>query len=584
MQTLRKFFLASSSLVLCLFFTFLFLLPTAFAASGPTIQVVSPGNGANVGTPIYFEAYSYSTTCKSGINAMRIYSAPNTPAATVSSNHVETFISLTPGRYTTTIVAYDNCGGVSATNIPLTVNSNTGVTVYLPSAISANGPVHIAASAKSYVCANDVQAMRIYTSPGVAPYSLFGNQVDAFLTLAPGTYNIVAQAWDNCGNVLKSSFPLTVNAAPDKFLYTTGGTTAPNYNTDLLVFPLSNGTLRSSYLVTNFGKSSGLSLTEIAIDPAGYLLYTTDGHSIFGLQIDRNDGSLQGVPGSPYFIANPPSGGLIRIAMDPNGHFLYVSDPVKQTVSSYEIDRSDGSLNLARSTTAPAGWLITNYTGALVYDVSYSESSKTEQINGFSVDTNTGELTEAPGSPYTVPGEFNLVFPPTAAWKYLYLAQEHTCCTGLQTTGYVINSDGSLSAVPGSPFISENDYASIVNPVADWLTRYYWYSASFPATAFDNLIETSDIDGSTGALSPNFSTSSGGPSYEFLVEDHSGKYLYSTGENNQNLSNCVSGIYCPDVFGSWTIGPSGQPIPLSGPVASGYVSGSSSTIVAATSR
>jgi hypothetical protein len=208
MQRCRR--VAFLSLPLLVLFSFLALLvPGAFAA-GPVIKVVSPAPGSIVGYPTYYEAYSYSTTCKAGISAMRIYQSPGVPLLTPSSSHIAAFVGISPGSYTTTVVAWDNCGGSSAVNIPITVNPNPGIVLYQPSSATTGGPVHIVAGAHTTTCANDVYAMRVYTAPGVAPYSVFGNQLDAFLTLAPGSYNLVVQAWDNCGNVLKYSFKETV--------------------------------------------------------------------------------------------------------------------------------------------------------------------------------------------------------------------------------------------------------------------------------------------------------------------------------------------------------------------------------------
>ncbi len=533
-----------------------FLGSTAIAA--PTIQVVAPASGANVGDPIYFEAYAYNPSCKSGISAIRLYSAPGVAAATVSSNHIETFIALKPGSYTTTLVAYDNCGGTTSTNIPITVNSNTGVTTFLPSSSTAGVPVHVVASAKSYVCANDVKSMRVYTSPGVAPYSVSGNQVDAFLTLAPGNYNIVVQAFDNCGNVLKNSFSLTATAVPDRFLYSTGGSPS---DAEVVMFPLTKGTVGATAgVVAATGAESGL--TQILVDPAGYFLYTTNGQSIYAYQIDRYDGSLFGVPGSPFYI---DSATFIQMAMDPNGHFLYVLDPLAKWLTTYTIDRSTGTLGSpVTMPDIPGGSLITNYTGAYVYDFSYSSSTSSEQIYAFSVATNDGYLAPVAGSPFTVPGTLSEVMPPATAWKYLYLTGAQACpdCYD-ETYAYEIAANGSLTLVAGSPFVSQ-DVQVLGTPVADWLTRYYWYpSQTQDSSQF--FIDASDITGNTGALGTSVSTSTGTDLYNLFVEDHSGEYLYGSGQS----SSC-NGQSCSAAFGSWTISGNGQPVALSGPVLSGY--------------
>ena len=76
-------------------------------------------------------------------------------------------------------------------------------------------PIHVAASAQNSSCAAGISAMRIYTSPGVAPYTIDSNQLDAFITLAPGSYNLVVEAYDNCGHVYTSPFTETATTTPD---------------------------------------------------------------------------------------------------------------------------------------------------------------------------------------------------------------------------------------------------------------------------------------------------------------------------------------------------------------------------------
>ena len=51
-------------------------------------------NNANVGSPVYFDATASTTTCASGISAIRIYAAPSVDAFTTESFHLETFVTL----------------------------------------------------------------------------------------------------------------------------------------------------------------------------------------------------------------------------------------------------------------------------------------------------------------------------------------------------------------------------------------------------------------------------------------------------------------------------------------------------------
>jgi hypothetical protein len=71
-------------------------------------------------------------------------------------------------------------------------------------------PVHYVASASAPNCSKGISAMRIYTAPRVGAYTVNGASLDTYLNTATGTYNVVVQAWDNCGGVYKTPLTITV--------------------------------------------------------------------------------------------------------------------------------------------------------------------------------------------------------------------------------------------------------------------------------------------------------------------------------------------------------------------------------------
>jgi len=82
--------------------------------------------------------------------------------------------------------------------------------------VSVNAPVNNSnvGTAVQYVakatttCAKGVSAIGIYTAPNVLAYTVNGSSLNTLLTLNPGTYNTVVQAWDNCGGAEK--MPITI--------------------------------------------------------------------------------------------------------------------------------------------------------------------------------------------------------------------------------------------------------------------------------------------------------------------------------------------------------------------------------------
>jgi hypothetical protein len=85
-----------------------------------------------------------------------------------------------------------------------------GVSVSAPSNGShVSTTVQYVASATTS-CDAGVSAIGIYTAPGVLAFNTPGNSLNTLLSLSPGTYQTVVQAWDNCGGVSKTPITITV--------------------------------------------------------------------------------------------------------------------------------------------------------------------------------------------------------------------------------------------------------------------------------------------------------------------------------------------------------------------------------------
>jgi hypothetical protein len=113
----------------------------AFGFAAPTVTVLSPKSASASGSPVFYEAYATSPACASGISAY-----------TVNGAHIETFVTLAAGSYSTVVQAWDNCGGVAKTPVNITVKNTAGVSVFLPTSGVANTPAHLAASAQNPEC------------------------------------------------------------------------------------------------------------------------------------------------------------------------------------------------------------------------------------------------------------------------------------------------------------------------------------------------------------------------------------------------------------------------------------------------
>ncbi|HZR56885.1 MAG TPA: beta-propeller fold lactonase family protein [Terriglobales bacterium] len=540
------------------FIHFALLFSTSLALyAAPVVTVISPKTGSNIGSPIYYEADATSSGCTKGISAMRIYTSPGVAAFTTNGGHIETFVKLSPGTYNTVVQAWDNCGAVAKTPVKIVVSVTAGVTVFLPSGASNTTPLHIAASAQNPACG--ISAMRIYTAPGVAPYTINSNQLDAFVTLSPGNYNLVAQAWDKCGHVYKASIAESVGTASDKYLYTANN----SFNT-VSKFVITNGALKNpngSQPPPQFPMPELPSL--LGADPSGHFLYVLSDAHIFPFQVDRSTGNLFSVAGSLALTGK----GLNGVSVDPAGHFLYLSYFGSSDIASYQINRSSGALTLVG--TVPAGSstantiigptaLTTDVTGQFVYaSVASNTLAPPAQVQGFKVDSNTGKLQSLSGATKTISGSESAGTIVTSG-KYLYV--DYSTSQSSLVQGYTIASNGSLTAISGSPFQANVS-------MGDWFGRFALSSGADNNFPPDGFLSTYKIVPATGALGAPTETPTGHDIYFQLVEDHSGQFVYGGGED---CSGCTEGTnFPPGVVASWRVDSSGKPTSLSGPISSG---------------
>ncbi len=516
----------------------IFCVPQLYAS--PAIDVISPRPGASVGSPVFFDANATST-CPKGIAAMRIYTAPGVSAYTTQSAHLETFIDLGPGTYNTVVQAWDNCGTVSKFPLTLTVTSEEKVSVFLPNTGASFAPTHFAASAQSPSCAAGIAAMRIYTSWGVTPYTVFGNKLnaDVHLGTAP-VYYATIQAWDNCGKVLKSNFQISGSGDADAFLYTvdqTGQIATFNVLSNERIVA-DNPPLKSS---------SGSTATSIVKHPGGWFVYVSAITGIFGYYVNHSTGNLIPIQGSPFF-SNTGFGPLF---MDPTGNFLYALVPLPTTtgkepstdINSYKIDRSSGVLTLSSSTVVPQSLtaLTTDPDGLFLYATGGGVTTDPSHIYGYKVNPNTGALTPVPGSPFEMP-DVQYAFALSSAYQYLFVG---TATSGGDVRSYQINYNSGSLYPPLGPYPATGVTLGTQAMLADWLARYVW-TGNEPTGSGENYFWLFNLDGYTGSLGAPHYIGTGNLYVDYLTEGNSANAVFAVG------GPCGPVLCVPAEASAWT--------------------------------
>ena len=341
------------------------------------------------------------------------------------------------------------------------------VTVKSPANGSQNtSPVNYIASASSPDCAAGIAAMRIYSQPEAITYTVDADQLNVNVNFMEGSYSTVVQAWDNCGNVGKTTVDITVKGdtlPPPKFLYSTqysAGKVAGYY------FNYQNGALfpiGQQPVWAHWGPS------RIASDSGGYRLYVANqgSHDVSAYFIDRNYGYLNPVPGANF----PTAGWSTDIAVHPSNHFIYVTtsdDDQSLPLSSNGVTalalQSDGSLAPVPGspyiTSGEEFALAIDPSGKYLYTTGVAnDSAYTGVIDGYSIDQTTGALTPLPGSPFPiVPAKCQNCFPQEVFYDMAIDPSGKFLIGPGWENGviYVYKIDsatGALTNVAGSPFI-----------------------------------------------------------------------------------------------------------------------------------
>jgi hypothetical protein len=149
------------------------------------------------------------------------------------------------------------------------VSAFAGVTVSSPANNSTVGTsVNFVASATTSSCSKGVGSMGIYPQPYELSYVANGASLNTSLNFNPGTYNVVVEAWDNCGGATTSTVTITVKS---------GGTTGV-----FVTAPANNSTVGSpTNFVATATTSCSLGVASMGIYTAPYqLAYVVNGASL----------------------------------------------------------------------------------------------------------------------------------------------------------------------------------------------------------------------------------------------------------------------------------------------------------------
>jgi 6-phosphogluconolactonase len=153
-------------------------------------------------------------------------------------------------------------------------------------------------------------------------------------------------------------------------------------------------------------------------------VYTANGGSddVAALKENLNTGTLSAVTGSPFAAGDINENVPGVLTVDPAGKFLYVGDANSAEISTFSINRDTGVLTEVAGSPFPSGAsaaIRVHPSGMFLYAANFDQGS----ISAFNIDSGTGVLSEIPGSPFALDGlVMSLALHPSGNFAYATFA------------------------------------------------------------------------------------------------------------------------------------------------------------------
>ena len=313
------------------------------------------------------------------------------------------------------------------------------VTVIAPKAgTSAGSPVFYEAYATSAACTKGIASMRIYTADRVAAYTVNGARLETFIKLAPGTYNTVVQAWDNCGGVGKTPITLTVTS--------TAGVSVFLPNTTSSSHPV-----HIAASAQNSACAAGINAIRI---------YTADSVSPYTVNSNQLDTYLTLVPGTYKLTVQAwdNCGHVYKsqfnqpVTTTPDAYLYAVNAPANAPSDIYQFKiASNGFLKNPNGQNALPEFSAGSGPGTLAVDPGgwFVYASTVEGIYGYQINQSNGNLVPMVGSPFPL-NDSNNIIPPwigiDPSGNFLFARYNRELNPGNLTSYRINRSSGALTS------------------------------------------------------------------------------------------------------------------------------------------
>jgi Phosphoesterase family len=207
---------------------------TAVPASGVTVTVSSPADGAAVPTSLDFVASATTTNSGASITGWHIYVDSNdafgTPGPTTS---IYAPVSMSAGTHTVIVRAWDSTGAFGDQTLSVTAGACSGICVTVTSPTltgPATSPVQFTASAADGA-GHTITGYVVYSDDQNVFQNNNSTTLNASVSLPQGNHQVFVRAWDSTGAFGSSpTFTLTVSGTGG------GGTIAGHHHVVVVAF------------------------------------------------------------------------------------------------------------------------------------------------------------------------------------------------------------------------------------------------------------------------------------------------------------------------------------------------------------
>jgi 6-phosphogluconolactonase len=254
------------------------------------------------------------------------------------------------------------------------------------------------------------------------------------------------------------------------------------------------------------------------------LLYYVGSNNILGASLSSTGSFTALSQFTPPTLPSSAGNDMIIV----NKKFLYLPQSDSLTIQAFTIDHTAGALTAISGSpfvTAGANSITTDPLGRFLF----VGNDNTGQISVFQINSTTGALVAAPGSPFSA---FNLDFAHVLAvdgtGKFLYAGQG---LPALPIYAFSIDQNtGALSQAVGSPF-----GLGVAGVRTDFTGKF---AIGLSGTTGDNHLYVFSIDATTGALAPvvnsPFATVTSTP-LNLWIHPNS-QFVYSIGDTNGTIA------------------------------------------------